>query len=605
MADIIQLLPESVANQIAAGEVIQRPASVVKELMENSIDAGSEYIQVVIKDSGKSLIQIIDDGKGMSDVDARMSFERHATSKIKNADELFSISTMGFRGEALASISSIAHVEMITKTAEADMATKMVIHGSTLKKQEYTQGNKGTSIAVKNLFYNVPARRKFLKSDGVEFKHILEEFKRIALSNPEVQFVLLHNDNELYHLPKGNLRKRIVGIFGKNHNEKLVPLEESTDILTIDGFIGKPEAAKRQKGDQYFFVNGRFIKSNYLNHAIKTAFGELISKDHYAFYVIHLGIDPANIDINIHPTKTEIKFEEERLIYQYLKVTTQHALGKYSVVPTLDFQQSDYFSSAFGKANNIGQHQEKDTGFSGSRTGNKASKQAIDEWNQFYQDLPSTSPSQPDQQMIRLASKMDQANPEHSHLIPDEHQKEAYQIHNSYIISPIKSGYIIVNQQFAHERILFEYYLKLISDSEKSTQQQLFPIQISFEPDQSACVLEMLPIIQAIGLDISHFGDHTFVIHGVPAIMTNVNIEEVLIHAVHQYESNLELNVGIEENVARSFARSSSIKKGKQLSQEEMLTIISDLFACEVPFISPSGRKCFIEVELNELEKQF
>ncbi len=600
MADIIQLLPESVANQIAAGEVIQRPASVVKELMENAIDAKSSFIQLIIKDAGKSLIQLIDDGIGMSDIDARMSFERHATSKIKEAAELFAIKTMGFRGEALASIASIAQVEMTTRQEESELATHIVMQGSEIKKQEYTQANKGTSIAVKQLFYNVPARRKFLKTDSVEYKHILEEFKRVALANPGVRFTLIHNDNEVYHLPAGNLRKRIVGIFGKNQNEKLVPVHEETDILTIDGFIGKPEAAKRQRGDQYFFVNSRFIKSNYLNHAIKTAFGELISKEHYAFYVINLQIDPSKIDINIHPTKTEIKFEEERLIYQYLKVTTQHALGKYSVVPTLDFQQQNGFINPTP--------QKEGSRFSMPNAGgnfSRPSRKDIDDWSHFYENISTDAEQSEEQQVIRLSSRMGSETDNHSHQIPDEEQREAYQIHGSYIITPIQSGYLVIHQQFAHERILFERYIKQIAANEKSTQQQLFPIQISFEPDQANTLLEMLPIVQSLGLDIHHFGDQTFVIQGVPAIMTNVNIEEILIQAVHQYESNLELKVGLEENVARSIAKSASIRKGKLLNQEEMLTLISELFACEVPFISPSGRKCFIEVELNQLEKQF
>ena len=604
MADIIQLLPESIANQIAAGEVIQRPASVVKELLENAIDAGSTFIQLIIKDSGKTLIQVIDNGQGMSDTDARMSFERHATSKITNANDLFSIKTMGFRGEALASIASIAHVEMKTKPANQDVGTQLVIHGSELKKQTYCPLNIGTSIAVKNLFYNVPARRKFLKSDPVELRHVVEEFKRVALAHPSIHFTMVHNEMEVFHLNPATLRKRIVGVFGKNTNEMLVPVEEETDIITINGFIGKPEIAKKNKKDHYLFVNNRFIKSNYLNHAIKIAYGDLIQKEDYPFYVINLTIDPSKIDINIHPTKTEIKFEDERLIYQYLKVTTQHGLGKYNVVPTLDFQQNDRFGALLS-GQNFPASSPQTSKFE-RIVPPKPSREEIDEWTQLYEEIGKDNMGQKEeQQIIRIQSDLDKTSTSTGTAFDEVAAKRPYQIHNTYIISPIKSGYITIHQQFAHERILYEQYLAVLKSSNAIIQKQLFPINLNMTHDQSETLQTILPTIQIMGFEVQHFGGQNYVIQGVPALLQNVNIADVIHELIEQYQSNLGLDLGIHENVARSLAKSCSLKKGVSLSSEEMTSIISELFACEVPFISPGGKKCFIEVELNDLEKQF
>ncbi len=606
MADIIQLLPESIANQIAAGEVIQRPASVVKELLENAVDAGSTFIQLVIKDSGKTLIQVVDDGKGMSETDARMSFERHATSKIREANDLFSIKTMGFRGEALASIASIAHVEMKTKPENQEMGTHLVIHGSVLKKQNVCPLNKGTTISIKNLFYNVPARRKFLKSDPVELRHIVEEFKRVALANPETSFTMVHNEMEVFHLNHGGMRKRIVGVFGKNFNEMLVPVEENTDIIKIKGYIGKPEIAKKNKKDQYLFVNHRFVKSNYLNHAIKLAFGDLIQKEDYPFYVINLDIDPAKIDINIHPTKTEIKFEEERLIYQYLKVTTQHALGKYNVVPTLDFQTTDRF-------NNI-PHRNTSTPSQSAQTfksnvnseSSKKDAQEINEWSQLYNEMGQEASNLYDeQQMLRIPSSLDKPSPRRSRNVDILETKKPYQIHNTFIISPIKSGYITIHQQHAHERILYEQYLEALDSQDATIQKQLFPINLHLNHEQTETMMLIIPTIQKMGFEIEHFGDHNFIINGIPALMQQVDISSMINELIEQYQANIELELGIHENVARSIAKSSCIKRGKPLTSEEMNSLISDLFSCEIPFISPGGKKCFIEVELNELEKQF
>ncbi|MEL6986302.1 MAG: DNA mismatch repair endonuclease MutL, partial [Bacteroidota bacterium] len=457
MADIIQLLPDAIANQIAAGEVIQRPASVVKELMENSIDAESSKIKLILKDAGKLLIQVIDDGKGMSETDARMSFERHATSKIKKAEDLFVINTKGFRGEALASIAAIAQIELKTKKESQELATRILIEGSTIKKQELCQHPKGTSIAVKNLFYNVPARRKFLKTNAVELKHIMDEFQRLALAHPDIFFSLFHNENEVYHLPKENLRQRIVNIFGKNTNEKLVPVEESTDIIKISGFVGKPEFHRKTRGDQYLFVNNRFIKSPYLNHAIMAAYEDLLPKGTYPFYCIFIEIDPAQIDVNVHPTKQEIKFEEERLVYNYVRVATRHALGQYTMVPTLDFENNNNFvgppSADFNKINRFNAQEEAN----------------LANWKKLFDGVEEIEENGP----VNVVSSLVENESSSDH-------KDPQQFHNTYILSQIKSGILIIDQQSAHERILFEKHLEMLKEQKAMTQKALFPKTIEF-----------------------------------------------------------------------------------------------------------------------------
>lgn len=601
MADIIQLLPESIANQIAAGEVIQRPASVVKELLENAIDALASDIQLIIKDAGKTLIQVIDNGKGMSATDARMSFERHATSKIKQAKDLFEIRTMGFRGEALASIASIAHVELKTRSRDDEIGTHIVIRGSKIEIEEQISFNPGSSIAVKNLFYNIPARRKFLKTEPTELKHITEEFKRIAITNPQIRFVLIHNDVEIYHLPESNLRKRIINIFGKNINDKLVPVEETTDIISISGYIGKPEVAKRGKDEQkYFFVNNRFIKSNYLNHAVKAAFSSLIGENQTPFYILNFEIDPAQIDINVHPTKTEIKFEEERLVYQYLKVTVQHALGKYAVVPSLDFQNPDIFVNHNPNPQQATNYQDKaPAGFTP-----KPNVQEIDSWNHFYHNLVEQGEEGASEQTsIRISSEISNSDTETSTEFGSV--RASFQIHNSYLISQIKSGYIIIHQQYAHERILYEKFLSLLIESERTTQQQLFPETVHLSADIALLLEQILEDINQLGFSIQFLGGQSFVIQGVPPGLSEFNPSELLQTLLEQYVSNLDLHIGVHENIARSLARSASIRKNKKLTSEEMNLLVDELFACEVPYLSPSGKKCFIEVELNELEKQF
>lgn len=605
MPDIIQLLPDSIANQIAAGEVIQRPASVVKELMENAIDAGASEINLIIKDAGKTLIQVIDNGSGMSETDARLSFERHATSKIRLAKDLFSIRTKGFRGEALASIAAIAQVEMITKLKDEDLGNRLFIEGSEVKKQEFCQASPGTKISVKNLFYNVPARRKFLKTDTVELKHLSDEFIRIATSHENVKFTLHHNEREMYHLPAGKIMQRITGIWGKKFAGSLVPVEENTDIVNIGGYVGKPEIAKRSRNNQFLFVNNRFIKSNYLNHAIKLAYENIIPADNFPVFFIFLEIDPNRIDINIHPTKQEIKFEEERLIYNYLRVSVKQALGKYTVTPMLDFDKDLSVDQLLNKKS---EGRDFISGF--DRSSFRKEKQ---DWQQVFEALSDTPGSRNDagdigkQSRIDFASTLDQENYGHEAMNKTaDFKSRLIQVHGSYIICQIKSGMIILDQKNAHERILYERYLKMVVDQQVATQQEMFPQTFELSPEKSQLLGELLPHVNDLGFNIESFGKNTFIIKGIPAAMPEQeSITELIHQVVDSYSSNLDIQLGINENLARSFAVYSSVKRRKELSQEDMQQLIDELFACENPYTSPGGKKCFITYELDDLQKSF
>ncbi len=600
MADIIQLLPESIANQIAAGEVVQRPASVVKELLENSIDAEATSITLIIKDSGKTLIQVVDDGKGMTETDARMCFERHATSKIKNAQDLFSIKTMGFRGEAMPSIASISHLHMKTRTKDQELGTEILIHGSNLKKQEYCQTPQGTSISVKNLFYNVPARRKFLKKDATEYNHILEEFKRVAIINPKIRFQLIHNDNEIYHLPEGNLRQRLSNIFGKSVNEKLVPIEEETDVVKIRGYIGRPELNKKTKGDQYLFVNGRFIKSPYLHHAIKNGYDNMLGEDEYPYYILDLEIDPATIDINIHPTKQEIKFEEDKLIYNYIRVTTKACLSKYSITPTLDFEKDLSFDRVFNETS-------YSTRESGSRSQMPveqriAQRKEIETWENMYREVQSDAADVDHITLPSTASLLEEDG--NSNGVGIETSKP-FQLHQQYIVNQIRSGFILIDQQNAHERILYERFLNALKGQNLGVQQLLFPITVEFTPDKAATLETLCPELVKLGIKIEPFGHGSFVIHGVTVGMEESSINTILENVINLYLENHDLELGNNENLALSLAVHSSIKRNKKLEVEEMQHMLDDLFATENPYTSPSGKKCFITYELDDIKKLF
>ena len=624
MADVIQLLPESIANQIAAGEVVQRPASVVKELLENAIDAGATQIKLIVKESGKTLIQVIDNGCGMSETDARMSFERHATSKIRSADDLFAIRTMGFRGEAMASIAAVAHVEMKTRLYRNDLGSRLVVEASTLTVQEPCQCSAGTNIAVKNLFFNVPARRNFLKSNAVEMRHILDEFQRVALANTDIFFTLHHNGSEIFHLQPGNLRQRIVGIFGNASNQKLVPVREETDVLSIDGFIGKPEFARKTRGEQLFFVNQRFIKSGYLHHAVMNAYEDLLPKDTFPFYVIFFEMDPARIDINVHPTKQEIKFEDERMVYNYLKVAVRYALGRHNVTPTLDFDQETSFSANknFGLPFNVGTQADFEremSGGSGGTNGKKSNgnnssrlnpdygreQSDLQNWQKLFET--GNEPEEGKEAAITIKSKwsgegeMDDASGSFS-----KQKKEPYQIHTSYIVSQLKSGFILIDQQAAHERILYERYLAAMENKDAYTQKELFPKTIDLAPAEAAIMKEILPELNSLGFDIQDFGNNAFILHGVPADMAGRKNQIGIIESLlSQYQQNLDLKLNSAENIARSMARSAATKRGQMLTSKEMQELIDQLFACTMPFKSPTGRKCFLTYELEELEEQF
>lgn len=615
MADIIQLLPDAIANQIAAGEVIQRPASVVKELLENSIDAGSTTIKLIIKDAGKSLIQIIDNGCGMSETDARMSFERHATSKIRQAKDLFAIRTMGFRGEAMASIAAIAHVELKSRRQSDELGTKIIVEGSEVKTQEACQCAAGTSISVKNLFFNVPARRNFLKSNSVEMRHILDEFQRVAIAHPDLFFSLHHNNNEVFHLQAGNLRQRVVGIFGNTWNKKLVPVNEETDILKITGFVGKPEFAKKTRGEQLFYVNQRFIKSGYLNHAIMGAYEDLLPKDTFPLYVVFLDIDPARIDINVHPTKQEIKFDDERLVYNYLKVAIRHALGQYSITPTLDFDQEVNFSTytpnknakstpsftkADSKVNSPGQFQKSDS---------KLEQSNLKNWEKLYDGLDNFDQeggANPAVEPLTIESQWSENKESTNAEDFAKQQKAPYQIHSTYIVSQIKSGFLLIDQQAAHERILYERYLSALEKQESFSQKELFPKTITVSKADSEVLKSIGAQINALGFDLQEFGNNTFVIHGIPADLPPGFDEQKIIETLlEQYKNNLDLKLDIHDNIARSMAKSAAIKKGRKMSDLEMQELIDQLFACSIPYKSPAGKNCFITFDLEELVKEF
>lgn len=612
MGDIIKLLPDAIANQIAAGEVIQRPASVIKELLENALDAGATRIQLILKDGGKQLIQVVDDGCGMSVTDARMSFERHATSKIRSADDLFHIRTMGFRGEALASIASVAQVELRTRRQADTLGTRILIEGSTIKTQEDCATTPGTNMSVRNLFYNVPARRKFLKSDTVEMRHILEEFQRTAIACPEVHFSLHHNDQEVYHLPPANQRQRVVAVLGANTNKKMIPVEEEADRLSISGFVGRPEAAKKSRGDQYLYVNRRFIRSGYLHHAILSAFEELIGDDQHPLYVLFLDIDPERIDVNVHPTKHEIKFEDERLIYHFVKVSVRHALGQYHIVPTLDFEPDH--SVASSKFDPGGSAMMREKSLSTVRTAEQR-KAGTKDWQELFsvlqQPLEAENPNSsfgfddPLAPSVTLKSGPQEGQQLSTH--PAERTPvRPYQIHQSYILTPIKSGFILIDQQSAHERILYEQYLQQLQGQPARIQKELFPRTLELSISDGQLIRSLLSDLHQLGFDLQEFGQNTFILHGVPANLLPGQDALTLIHRLlEQHKQEHPLKAGNQEALAMSLARQAAYRKGTALDGEAMQNLIDRLFACSIPYKSPRGRHCFITYELDELAKRF
>lgn len=614
MSDIIKLLPDSLANKIAAGEVVQRPSSAVKELLENSIDAGSQHITLIIKEGGKTLIQIIDDGNGMSETDMRMCFERHATSKLKETEDLFKIMTYGFRGEAMASIAAVAQVEMTSKQEGQELGNRLVIEGSKVKTQEPCACPKGTCVTIKNLFFNVPARRNFLKSIPVEFKHVLEEFHRTAISYPHITFKLVNNDLEVETLMGGKLSHRIVQIFGKNHQGHLVEVNEITDYVTVTGYIGKPEFAKKTRGEQYFIANNRFIKHHYLHHAVQEAFSGLITDKHYPFYVLKLDLDPARIDINVHPTKTEVKFDDERTIYAIIRSAVKMALGTHAVVPTIDFEQNINFGADTTGKRDYGSEKApfEIPAHLKSTASQKPNKQ---NWKSLYSgfDAPSTA-HQTEADSLVLGSKInDLPAPSSQPVVPSagysneqEYVKAKFQVQNSYIVTQVKSGLIMIDQQRAHERVLYERYITAQSNKNPASQQFLFPKTVSLSMADYAIVTELEDEIKALGFSYHDFGKNTLVIQGVPAGITNTNEQQIFEDLIDQFKKNRDqLKLDKKENLARALAKRSSIQKGKKLNGEEIDSLISDLFACDNPNYSPSGKPTFVILSLDTIEEYF
>jgi DNA mismatch repair protein MutL len=612
MEDIIQLLPDSVANQIAAGEVIQRPASAVKELLENAVDAGSTHIQLIIKDAGKTLIQVIDNGKGMSVTDARMCFERHATSKIKKSDDLFELTTMGFRGEALASIAAIAQVELKSRNEFSDVGTVIQIEGSEVVRQDFCAHPIGTSIAVKNLFYNVPARRKFLKSDNVEIKHIIDEFQRVALSNSSITFSFHHNEKELFKLEKGTFRQRIVSIFGKSYNEQLVPIEENTNIINISGYIGKPDVAKKTRGDQFFFVNNRFIKSPYLHHAVQSSYEQLIGNDHHPSYFIHLSIDPKHIDINIHPTKTEIKFDDEKSIYAIIRSAVKLSLGKYNIAPAIDFNQEVNLIQNLSPSAPVSMPKiEVNTHFNPFETEKRTyptparptdNKKAanIDNWNNLYDSFLEKNES------VNSPSEIANVNKQASFETENSKSKLLFQFSTKYIITQLKSGLIFIDQHRAHERILYEQIIKNIAYGQVSSQQLLFPVTVELASGDFALISSMKEDMVMLGFELNDFGKNCVIIEGLPTDCLDADPKSLLESILEDFKNTLnEPQLKKREKLAMTLANKGAIKSGQKLSIQEMENIIDLLFACEMPYSSPSGLPTIITLSTDDIDSKF
>ncbi len=597
MADIIQLLPDSIANQIAAGEVVQRPASAVKELMENAIDARATQIKVIVKESGKTLIQVIDDGTGMSETDARMSLERHATSKIRKAEDLFTLHTKGFRGEALASIAAVSQMEMKTRGAGQELGTCLVVEGSDVKKQEPVACEKGTSISVKNLFYNIPARRNFLKSNPVELKHVFDEFQRLALAHSEIIFSFIQTDEVVYDLPSSRLSQRIVNIFGKSYQEQLASCQEETSLVKVSGYVGKPDFARKTRGEQFLFVNNRFIRSNYLHHAVMSAFDNLLPENSFPFYVIFIEIDPRHIDVNVHPTKTEIKFDDERAIYAVVRSAVRQAIGSHNLTPAIDFMADVNIISKLSQA----AAQSKDVYFE-ERFSTSLRGANLDNWEKLYDQSKYFGNSPPDPHVLRFENNVHQLPGDR--LLDEE--KVLVQLHNCYILSQVKSGMMVVNQQLAHERILYEKFLHQLKNKSAESQQSLFPQTITLSAADFALVLEMEQEIAALGFRFEEFGKNTLVINGIPANLSAGGGKELFEGLVEQFKINQsELSVPLNENLARSLAKRAGIKSGQKLIKEEMQAIMDSLFACSTSNYSPDGMATFFIFELSKIESYF
>jgi DNA mismatch repair protein MutL len=612
MSDIIRLLPDHLANQIAAGEVVQRPSSVVKELLENAIDAGADQISLLVKESGKSLIQVVDNGKGMSMTDSRMCFERHATSKIQTTDDLFSIRTMGFRGEAMASIAAVAQVELKSRRREDELGVLIQIEGSEVKRQEPESHPVGTTISVKNLFFNVPARRNFLKSNAVEMRHIVDEFHHVALSHPEVSMSLHQNDLEMYSLPASKLSKRIVNIFGRKYQDQMASCEEETEALKVWGYIGKPDSAKKTRGEQFFFANNRYIKSAYLNHAVTTAFEGLLQEGTYPFYTIFIEIDPKHIDINVHPTKTEIKFDDERTVYAIVKAAVRQALGTHNIAPAIDFSQDVNFSTFTSQKTDSTRQGQQDRAYGQFKTLDQ--NQPSGSWEKLYEGLKSDLKKEEEDnaqmslhpeapKTITLSSAASDPNT----TIKQAPVKKLYfQIHQKYIATQVKSGLMLIDQHRAHERILFERFLHQLEKRNGASQQSLFPQTLELNGSDFSLITEMSEELHAIGFKFSPFGQSAVIIDGIPADLRSANEKQLLEGFIEQFKHfQTNLSISSDEKIARAVAQRSALKSGILLTQEEMSSLIDQLFACKQPGYAPDGTMTTHIVELDKIDQIF
>lgn len=616
MNDVIHLLPDHVANQIAAGEVVQRPSSIIKELLENAIDAGAGKIQVIIKEAGKTLVQVIDDGHGMSKSDARLCFERHATSKINSAEDLFSLKTKGFRGEAMASIAAIAHVELKTRKEGDETGTCLKMEGSQLVSQEPCVTPRGTSVCVKNLFYNIPARRNFLKSDTVETRHIVDEFQRVALAHPEIQFSLFHNGSELFQLPSSNYRQRIVNIFGGKTNEKLVPVREDTGIVKIHGFVGKPEYAKRSRGEQFFFVNDRFIKNPYLNHAVVAAFEGLLREKAHPSYFLFLEVGSRSIDINIHPTKTEIKFDDEHALYSILRSAIKHSLGQFNVAPVLDFDRDSSLDTPYefsGKGvtpprvevdksfNPFTEDTPQRSFTSGSR------KESGGEWESLYSGMQ-------EKEFRTRPSELNQAEFESEETTgelfgsPEENNagNTTFQLNKKYIVSSVKSGILVIDQHRAHTRILYEELLKNITVTAALSQQLLFPLLLEFSQQEIVLLKEARESLEQTGFIFSGFKEDSVEISGIPTLISESEVAMLLEQLLSDMENEVpESGFSQADILSKSLAKGMAVKSGMILGSLEQQNIVNSLFACKESVLTPYNKPVFITLSVDELDKKF
>ncbi|WP_445710757.1 DNA mismatch repair endonuclease MutL [Flavobacterium sp.] len=618
MSSIIQLLPDHVANQIAAGEVVQRPASVVKELLENAIDARANDIKLIVKDAGKTLIQVIDNGVGMSVTDARMCFERHATSKIRLAEDLFELSTKGFRGEALASIAAIAHVELKTKQDQEELGHHIIIEGSKFVSQEVAVLPKGTSFLVKNLFFNIPARRNFLKSETVEMRHIFDEFQRVALAHPNIYFTLIHNGSETYNLPSSNYRQRIVNLLGGKTNEKLVPVTEDTEIVKISGFVGKPEYAKKSRSEQFFFVNDRFIKSGYLHHAIMNAFDGLLKEGNQPSYFLYLEVPPHTIDINIHPTKTEIKFDDEQALYAILRSAVKHSLGQFNVAPVLDFERDPNLDTPYEYKNKdshsptiqvnanynpfADEKPVKSGGNSYASIGNYTKKETANSWESLYVDLRKDTA---EVESISFESEEVTGSFFESKEV-ETTTSRTYQIHKKYIVSSIKSGMLVIDQNKAHQRILYEQYLINITVKHASSQQLLFPLELYFSREEILFIKELQPSLENTGFVFDEIKEDSIQIGGIPVSIQESEVSILLEELINGLQNDIpETTFSLNDGIAKTMAKSLAVKTGSYLTEMEQENLVNGLFACKDPNVSPFNKPTFITISVEDLDKKF